>query len=194
MICFYILQSEFECHQFSSIFWGVMPLFQLRILEIHSFSDFSFTCVDILTWNIAYDFVLLYYRSRSSVANLRQFLLELCPFRNLEYWKYSFPHFDILIWNYFFFHILPSTFECHQFASIFVGVMPLLKLKIMEIHSFPHFYLTCFDILSWIFSYVLYWTKKERYTFGDVTFLSSRWKWIYGIWNLVNSRIPQRVM
>ena len=39
-----------------------------------------------------------------------------------------------------------------------------------------------------------YWTKKERYHFGDVTFLSSRWKWIYGIWNIVNSHIPHRVM
>ena len=25
----------------------------------------------------------------------------------------------------------------------------------------------------------IYWTRKERYHFGDVTFLSSRWKWIY---------------
>ena len=40
----------------------------------------------------------------------------------------------------------------------------------------------------------IYWTKKERYHFGDVTFLSSRWKWIYGIWNIVNSHIPHRVM
>ena len=40
----------------------------------------------------------------------------------------------------------------------------------------------------------VYWTKKERYHFGDVTFLSSRWKWIYGIWNIVNSHIPHRVM
>ena len=40
----------------------------------------------------------------------------------------------------------------------------------------------------------IYWTKKERYHFGDVTFLSSRWKWIYGIWNIVNNRIPHRVM
>ena len=36
--------------------------------------------------------------------------------------------------------------------------------------------------------------KKERYRFGDVTFLSSRWNWIYGIWNIVNSHIPHRVM
>ena len=48
---------------FASIFVGVMPLCELRILEIHSFPHFSLTCFDILSWNFAYDFVLLYYRS-----------------------------------------------------------------------------------------------------------------------------------
>ena len=70
------------------IFLWVMPLCELRILEIHSFPRFSLTCFDILSWKFAYDFVLLYYRSSSSVVNLRQFLWELCPFWNLEYWKY----------------------------------------------------------------------------------------------------------
>ena len=28
---------------------------------------------------------------------------------------------------------------------------------------------------------IIYWTKKERYHLGDITFLSSHWKWIYGI-------------
>ena len=84
---FNVPQSKFECRDFASIFVGVMPLCELRILEIHSFPHFSLTCFDILSWNFAYDFVLLYYRSSSSVVNLRQFLWELCPFWNLEYWK-----------------------------------------------------------------------------------------------------------
>ena len=53
------------------------------------FPHFSPTCFDILSWNFAHDFVLLYYRSSLSVVNLRQVLLELCPFWNLEYWKYT---------------------------------------------------------------------------------------------------------
>ena len=105
---FNVPQSKFECRHFASIFVGVMPLCELRILEIHSFPHFSMTCFDILSWNLAYDFVLLYYRSSSSVVNLRQF---------------------------------------------FVGVMPLLELRILEIHSFPHFSLTPFNILSWKFAY-----------------------------------------
>ena len=35
--------------------------------------------------------------------------------------------------------------------------------------------------------------KKESYNVGDVTFINSRWKWIYGIWNIVNSHIPCRL-
>ena len=53
------------------------------------FSALLFTGFDISSWKFAYDFVLLYYRSSSSVVNFRQFLLELCPFWNLEYWKYT---------------------------------------------------------------------------------------------------------
>ena len=120
--CFDILSSNFVYdfvlmyHRASLIvvillqfFVGVMPLCELRILEIHSFPHFSLTCFDILSWNFAYDFVILYYRiwSSSSVVNWRQF---------------------------------------------FVGVMPLLELRILEIHSFPHFSLTPFNILSWKFA------------------------------------------
>ena len=83
---FTVLQIKFECHQFASIFVGVMPFLELRILEIHSFPHFCLSCFYILRWNFAHDFVLLYFRSSSSDVNLRQFLWELCPFWNL-YWK-----------------------------------------------------------------------------------------------------------
>ena len=49
------------------------------------FPHFSPTCFDILYWNFAHDFVLVYYRSSSTVVTLRQFLKELCLFVNLEY-------------------------------------------------------------------------------------------------------------
>ena len=100
--CFDILSSNFA-HDFVSpyyrssssavnfalMFVGVMPLLELRILKIHSFLHFSLSCFDILSSNFAYDFVSPYYRSNSSVVNLRQFVWELCPFWNLEYWKYT---------------------------------------------------------------------------------------------------------
>ena len=135
-----------------------MSLLELRILEIHSFPPFSLTCFDILSWNFAYDFVLLYYRSSSSVVNLRQLLWELCPFWNLNYWKYTVFRTFLLHALTYWAEILHMTlFYCTtdqvRVSSIFVGVMPLLELKLLEIHSFPHFSLTCFDILSWNFAY-----------------------------------------
>ena len=93
---FYARKIKFECHQFPSIFVGVIPLLELRILKIHSFPHFSFTCFDILSWNVTYDFVSLYYWSSLSVIIFRQFLLELYPFWNLEYWKYTVFHTFLL--------------------------------------------------------------------------------------------------
>ena len=109
-----------------------MALLELRILKIHSFPHFSLSCFDILSSNFAYDFVSPYHRSSSSVVNLRQFVLELCAFWNLEYWKYT---------------------VCRQIALMFVGVMALLELRILKIHSFPHFSLSCLGILSSNFAY-----------------------------------------
>ena len=64
---------KFECRQFPSSFVGVMPLLELKYCK-YSFPHFSPTCFDILRWNFAYDFILLYYRSSLSVVNFRQFL------------------------------------------------------------------------------------------------------------------------
>ena len=100
----------------------------------------------------------MYYRFSSNVIHLRQILWELCPFWGLEYWKYTVFRtlFSYMLWHIalkfciwlsFTVHVLHIKFECRQFASIFVGVMPLLDLRILEIHSILHFPLTCFGII-----------------------------------------------
>ena len=158
---FYARKIKFECHQFPSLFAGVMLLFNFKLLQICSFPHFSATCFDILRSNFVYDFVLMYHRASLSVVILLQFLLELCLFVNLEYSKYTvFRIFSYMLWHielkfciWFCFTVLQIKFECRQFASMFVGVMPLLELRILEIHSFPHFSLTPFNILSWEFAY-----------------------------------------
>ena len=185
-------KSKFECHQFPSIFDGVMPLFNFKLLQICSFPHFSPSCFDISSWNLAYDFVLLYYRTSSSVDDFRQFLLELCPFWNLEYWKYTvFRTFllhaltywaEICIWLCF--TVLQIKFQCCQFPSIFVGVMPLLERRILEIQSFPHFPLTGFDILSWNFAYdfvLLYYRSSS----SVVNFRQFLWE-LCPFWNVEN--------
>ena len=243
IFCLTVIQIKFECRQFASSFVGVMPLLELRILEKHSFPHFSLTCFDILSWNFAYDFVLLYYRSSSSVVNFwrsyapfgtkntwntqfsalfsymlwhieLKFCIWLC-FRTfllhaLTYWaeilhmtlfycttdqvrvssicvnfcwsyapfgtkntgktqfsalfSYMLWHMELKFCIWLCFTVLQIKFECRQFASIFVGVMPPLQLRILEKHSFPHFSLTRFDILSWNFAYnfvVLYYRSSS---------------------------------
>ena len=137
---------------------GVMPLLELRILEIHSFPHFSLTCFNILTWNFAYDFVLLFYRSSLSVVNLCQFLWELYPleFRILKI--NSFSHFSLTcqielkfcIW--LFFKCISDQVECCQFASFLWELCPFWNLQYWK-YNYPHFSLTCFDILSWYSAY-----------------------------------------
>ena len=86
---FYARKIKFECHQFPSLFAGVMLLFNFKLLQICSFPHFSPTCFDILSSNFVYDFVLMYHRASLSVVIFLQFLLELCLFVNLEYSKYT---------------------------------------------------------------------------------------------------------
>ena len=157
-LCFTVLQIKFVCRQFALMFVGVKPLLELRILKIHSFPHFSLSCFDILSSNFAYDFVSPYYRSSLSVVNLRRFLWELCPFWNLEYWKYTvFCTFLLHALTYWAEILHMTLFYCTidqvWVSSVFVGVMPLSELRILKRHSFPHFSLTCFDILSWNFAY-----------------------------------------
>ena len=103
-----------------------MPLSELRILEIRSFPHFSPTSFDIESWNFAYDFVLLSFRSSSTPVTLRQFFIR--PSSDGTYYgmvmsvrpsvRHSFPHFsptcfDILIWNFvyhfIFMHVRSSS-------------------------------------------------------------------------------------
>ena len=123
----------------------------------HSFPHFSPTCYEILSWNFVYHFILMHVRSSSNAINLRQFLLELCLFWTSHTYKYcSFPqissymlwHIELKFCKWLCFTLIQIKFESRKFASIFVAVMPLLELTILEKHSFPHFSLTFFDILS----------------------------------------------
>ena len=145
---FTVLQIKCECHQFASIssvvnlrqfLWELCPFWNLKYWK-YSFPHFFLTCFDILSFNFAYDFVLLYYRSSVSVVNLRQFLWELCPFWNLEYSKYSFPYFLLHALTYWaeilhmtLFNELYIKFECLHSVSIY----------------FLHFPPKCIDKFSW---------------------------------------------
>ena len=139
-LCFTVLEIKFECRQFVSIFVGVMPLLELKILQIHSFPHFSLTCFDILSWNLAYDFVLLYYRSSSSVFN---FCVSYAPFgtQNTENILFSALFSDMLwlielkICTWLCFTEIKINFDCRKFASIFSSPEP--KARVGYCHSAP---------------------------------------------------------
>ena len=158
---FYARKIKFECHQFPSLFAGVMLLFNFKLLQICSFPHFSPTCLDILSSNFVCDFVFMYHRASLSVVILLQFLLELCLFVNLEYSKYTvFRTFLLHAYTYWAEILHMTLFYCTtdqvRVSSIcvnFVGFMPLLELRILEMHSFLHFSLTPFNMLSWKFAY-----------------------------------------
>ena len=97
---------------------GVSP--GLRSSVSQSFPLFSPTCFDLLSWNFVCHFLHMNIRSSSSVVNFRLFSLELCPFWNLEYWKYTvFPtffwHFELKFCIWLCFTVLQITFKCRQF-------------------------------------------------------------------------------
>ena len=183
---------KFECHQFPSIFDGVMPLFNFKLLQICSFPHFSPSCFDISSWNLAYDFVLLYYRTSSSVDIFCQFLLELCPFWNLEYWKYTVFRTFLLHALTYWAEILHLTlFYCTtdqvsvlSISVNFCRIYALLERRILEVQSFPHFPLTRFDILSWNFAYdfvLLYYRSSS----SVVNFRQFLWE-LCPFWNVEN--------
>ena len=121
---------------------------------------------------------------------LPQFLKELCLFVNLEIGIVQFSAlFSYMLWHiklkfcmWLGFTVLQIKFECRQFPSIFVRVMPLLECRILKIQSFPHFSLTRFDILSWNFGFdfvLLYY----RSSLSIVNFRQFLWE-LCPFWNL----------
>ena len=168
---FYARKIKFECHQFPSLFAGVMLLFNFKLVQICSFPHFSPTCFDILSSNFVYDFVLMYHRASLSVVILLQFLLELCLFVNLEYSKYT-------IFRTFLLHTLTYWAEILQMTLVycttdhvrvssicdnFLGELcPFLELRILEIHSFPHWKYTVFR--TFLLHPLTYWAESLHIT------------------------------
>ena len=143
----------------------------------HSFPHFSPTCFDILIWNFVYHFIFMHVRSSTNAINFRHFLQELCSFLTSNSYKYAvFRTFLLHALTYWVRILYMTLFECtteQVWVSSFcfnfcwsyapmwtmrrVAVaryrMICLVLRILEIHSFPHFSLTCFAILSWNFAH-----------------------------------------
>ena len=160
-LCFTVLQIKFECRQFASIFVGVMPFLEYRILKIQFSTLFSYTLWHIdLKFCISFCFTIL--QIKFECCQLPSNFVGVMPLLDLEYWKihsfstlffYMLWHIRLKFYIWLCFTVLQIKFECCQFPSFFDGVIPLSECRILKIHSFPHFSLTRFGILSWNFAY-----------------------------------------
>ena len=75
MTLFYCTTEQVRVSTISVNFcWSYAPFGTYNTENTQFFLHFSLTRFDILRWNFAFDFVLLYYRSSFSVVNFRQFL------------------------------------------------------------------------------------------------------------------------
>ena len=113
-------------------FVGVMPLLELRILEIHSFPHFSATCTcfDILSWNLIYDFDFMNFRY-SDCHHLGSSLKELCPLSMYSFAHFSCSCFEFLILLYFLHIIILVKYDNHLELSWRAYYAPFAMLKMI---------------------------------------------------------------
>ena len=119
----------------------------------HNFPHSSHTCFNILSWKCVCHFLLMNIRSSSSSSVVNSISVNYCrsnaPFGTLNPGNIQFSAlFSYMLWHIelkfcicLCYTVLQIKFKCRQFASMFVGVMPLLELRILAIHSFPQFLL-----------------------------------------------------
>ena len=126
----------------------VFPIFLLHALRYWA----EILCITLF-W--------MHVRSSLNAINFCHFCLSYAPFElqtltNIQFsalFSYMLWHIELKFCIWLCFTILQIKFECHQLVSIFVGVMPLLEIRIPDIHSFPHFSLPFFDALGRNFIY-----------------------------------------
>ena len=145
-LCFTVLQIKFDCRQFESTIVGVMPLLERKMMKCTVFRTFLLHALtywaEILHMTLFYCTSDEVYVSSISVTFCRSY----APFitynaGNTQYsalFSYMLWHIELKFYIWLCLTVLQIKFECRQFASIFVGVMPLSGLIILEIHSYIH--------------------------------------------------------
>ena len=131
----HLLDFLYACLQTGRIMVGWCPYgspsVRLSVRPSARFSHFSPTCFDILSWNFAHDFGLMYYGSNASVVTLRQFFKELCLFVNSEYRKCA-------VFRTFLLHAL--TYWAEIFHLIFVLLFYRSSSSVVTLRQFLRSY------------------------------------------------------
>ena len=121
------------------------------------FLDFALSCEE----KFAYDFVLLYYRSNSSVVDFRQSLHELCLFVTKNIGKTQFSHFvptcfDILSWHFAYVFVrirYRSSSSVVTFATLLEESCLFLNMKHRQRAVILHFSTAYFNTWSYKFAH-----------------------------------------
>ena len=143
------------------VWWCPSVRVSVRPSVRHSFPHFSPTCFEILSWNFVYHFIMMHVRASSNAINFRQFLMELCPFLTSNCYKYAVFRTFLLhaltfraeIWHMTLFYCTTEQVRVSTISVNFWWSYAPFGFRILKIHSFPHFSLTRFDILSWNFAF-----------------------------------------
>ena len=128
-LCFIVLQIKFESRQFVSIFVGVMPLLELKMMKYTVFHIFLLHALTY--WAEILHMTLFYCTSDQVQVSSISVTFYRCyaPFityntRNTLYsalFSYMLWHIELKFYIWLCFTVLQIKFECRQFASIFVG-------------------------------------------------------------------------
>ena len=134
MTLFYCTTDQVRVSSICIYFCGSYAPFGTTNTENTQFSAlFSY-----MLWHIELTFFIwLCFTVLQIKFECRQFLWELCPVGNLEYWKYIvFRTFSYMLWHielHFYislcFTVLQIKFECRQLQLISMEVMPLWNLE-----------------------------------------------------------------
>ena len=136
-LCFTVLQIKFECRQFASVFYNFLLHALTYWAVILHMTLFYCTTDQVRVSSIRVNWC-------GSYAPLELRILEI----------HSFPHgsltcFDIL--SCYFVSLFYCTSDQVRVSSIYVIFFlcgSYASFGILKIYSFPHFSLTCFNILS----------------------------------------------
>ena len=126
-----------------------MPLLELRILKIHA-----------LTYWAGIFHMTLFYCTKDKVY-VSSICVNLCrsfPLFELRVLKIQIPYFlkkcyDILSWKFSYDFVLMYYNSGLSVIHFRRSYAPFGTYNTGNTHSFPHFSLTCFDILSWKLAY-----------------------------------------